>query len=450
MISARAVAHSIAIAVALAVFAAVFAAGAAAQVTNTDINSDLPYSFLPPGARSAGMGGAFTALADDASAAYANPAGLLQLSRPEVAVEVRHQSFETQLIDGPGSYRFSRGEVTSPPPYSSYGSETTGLSFLSYTYPRPTWSFGLFRTEVSRFALEAETETVDAAGFRQIGPRAIQADVGIDVYGAAAAWRALPRLWLGASATLQTFDFSARQLNTLDTDAEWGHRATGDDTAASATLGLLWRPDDAWRVGASFRGGAEFDADYEFTCGTIATGARPAACRREGVRDGEPLPSLSGETKFKVPDVFSVGVAWSPAPAFTASVQYDRIEYSQMLDGLRNNLTVASAPDHYSISDADDLHFGLEWRARRKPDGGLALRAGAWLESEHSLRYSADLDERYYRQEVAVALFSAPIDDEWHATAGVGFTSGGRWQFDLAADLSKYRDAFVLSTVARF
>ena len=426
------------------------AAAAVAQVVNMDINSDLPYGLLAPGARGAGMGGAFTALADDSSAAYANPAGLLQVAEPEVAVEVRHQSFETPLIDGPGRYEFSRGELTTPPPYSNYDSESTGLSYLSYVHPGREWSFGVYRSEVSRFSIDAATEQVDAAGFREIGPRTIEADLDIAMYGAAAGWRALPRLWLGAAVTLQEFDYSAVQRNARDGDGEWGHSASGDDVAAAATFGVLWRPADAWRVGGSFRGGAEFEADYEFTCGTSATGARPAACRREMVRDGQPLPELSGSTRFKLPDVASIGVAWSPTPAFTASVEYDRIEYSQMLDGLRNSLTVANAPDHYTISDADDLHFGVEWIARRAPGGVLALRAGAWLESEHSLRYTADMDERYYRQEVAVALFSTPIEDEWHATAGVGFAAGARWRFDLAADLSKYRDAFVLSSVTRF
>ena len=44
-------------------------------------------SFSNPGARSLGFGGAFVALADDATAAFANPAGLAQLTKPELSVE---------------------------------------------------------------------------------------------------------------------------------------------------------------------------------------------------------------------------------------------------------------------------------------------------------------------------------------------------------------------------
>ena len=59
---------------------------------NTDIESlaGLQFNFGNPGARSLGMGGAFLGLADDASAAEANPAGLTILRKPEVSIEARN------------------------------------------------------------------------------------------------------------------------------------------------------------------------------------------------------------------------------------------------------------------------------------------------------------------------------------------------------------------------
>jgi hypothetical protein len=58
------------------------------------------FSFSNPGARSLGFGGAFVALADDATAAFANPAGLVQLSRPEVSVEGGLWNFSTPFTEG--------------------------------------------------------------------------------------------------------------------------------------------------------------------------------------------------------------------------------------------------------------------------------------------------------------------------------------------------------------
>ena len=437
---------------ALALGCAALAAGGAAQVTNMDANSDLPYTFLPPGARSAGMGGAFTALADDATAAYSNPAGLLALSRPEASMEVRHQEFRTPLADGPGSYQVNPdGSLASFPPYTEYESDADGLSFLSYTWPHPAWAVGFFRTELTRFSIDAETDPIEGPGnFREIAPRDIHADLMIEVYGVAGAWRATSTLWVGAALTAQRYDYEAHQLDRRDGHRQWGQHASGDDVAVDGTVGLLWRPAPAWRVGAAYRGGAALDAEYSFTCGTRGSGARPAICRNQGIPDGEPVPSLSGTTTFDVPDVWTLGVAYAFTDTVTASLQWDRVEYSDLIDGLRNSLTVQTDMAGYSIDDADDLHFGVE--ALRTTGSGrvLALRFGAWLEQQHSLRYRGGIAEDPRREEVAVALFSTPIDDEWHGTAGLGFTFAGRWQFDAAADFSKYRDSYTLSTVVRF
>src|SRR5579859_6540082 len=82
--------------VAIAIFTA---APLAAQNTDIESLSGLQFNFGNPGARALGMGGTFLALADDASAAEANPAGLTILRKPEIALEGRRfdlaQTFNT-------------------------------------------------------------------------------------------------------------------------------------------------------------------------------------------------------------------------------------------------------------------------------------------------------------------------------------------------------------------
>src|SRR5881394_4680018 len=72
---------------------------------NTDIESlaGLQFNFGNPGARSLGMGGAFLGLADDASAAEANPAGLTILRKPEISVEGRNY-VEQQIFTTTGTF----------------------------------------------------------------------------------------------------------------------------------------------------------------------------------------------------------------------------------------------------------------------------------------------------------------------------------------------------------
>ena len=76
------------------------------------------------GARAIGMGGAFIAIADDATAASWNPGGLIQLIEPEISIA--------------GTYLSRTDEVTIS--NASVNSETeridrTDLNYLSFTYP---------------------------------------------------------------------------------------------------------------------------------------------------------------------------------------------------------------------------------------------------------------------------------------------------------------------------
>src|SRR5829696_5902054 len=85
------------------VFIAVLTIPAAAQNVDIEALSGLQFNFGNPGARSLGMGGAFLGLADDASAAEANPAGLTILRKAEISLEARNY-LEEQLFTTTGTF----------------------------------------------------------------------------------------------------------------------------------------------------------------------------------------------------------------------------------------------------------------------------------------------------------------------------------------------------------
>src|SRR5947207_8864896 len=87
----------------LLAFCALAALPLAAQNTDIESLSGLQFNFGNPGARSLGMGGAFIGLADDASAAEANPAGLTILRKPEISIEGRNYQ-EQQILTTSGTY----------------------------------------------------------------------------------------------------------------------------------------------------------------------------------------------------------------------------------------------------------------------------------------------------------------------------------------------------------
>src|SRR6187200_673801 len=86
-----------------ALLALMVAVPAMAQNVDIEALSGLQFNFGNPGARSLGMGGAFLALADDASAAEANPAGLTILRKAEVSLEVRNYE-EEQIFSTGGTF----------------------------------------------------------------------------------------------------------------------------------------------------------------------------------------------------------------------------------------------------------------------------------------------------------------------------------------------------------
>src|SRR5437763_1267414 len=108
-----------------------------ALAQNTDIESlsGLQFNFGNPGARSLGMGGAFLGLADDASAAEANPAGLTILRKPEITIEARNY-LEQQVLTTSGT--FPNNERTAFTHYS----ERVAVSFASVVYPIRNFTVG--------------------------------------------------------------------------------------------------------------------------------------------------------------------------------------------------------------------------------------------------------------------------------------------------------------------
>jgi len=121
------------------------------------------FSLSPPGARSLAMGGAFLGLADDATAAYTNPAGLTNLAvgGSEVAIEIRGASFTSEFVDR-GHYNT---DGVTPPDLTFVGQDfvedlqlgnaqgdESGLSFLSYGFVLPGGlTAAVYRHEVGNF-----------------------------------------------------------------------------------------------------------------------------------------------------------------------------------------------------------------------------------------------------------------------------------------------------------
>ena len=448
------------LAVQIAVVGFALAAAPAAAQTNDEVVTGTQFNFSTPGARSLAMGGAFLAVADDATAAFTNPAGLTQLARPEVSLEGRGWGFTSRFVERGHS---PETELTGIGVDDVDGLEsgeirqrTRGISFLSAVWARPRWSIAVYRHQLADFRA-----AIDSQG-AFVGPREspnrlapARSGLGLEIasFGLAAGFRLTDSLSLGLGVSRFDFDLDsttrryARAERTDDPylDSLTGHffgpadfrpqnvanfqRQQGDDADYEWTLGALWRANAHWSVGGVLRRGPRFDFAATFTDGPASP------------RPGELDPQLSGPSTFRVPDAYGVGVAWRPLDAMVVSCDWMHIAYSQMTDDLRNLLRAAGGERRkFTARDADEIHLGAEYQflATRWP---LALRAGVYRDPEHRIRYGGDSPTLRVR--------FRPGEDETHYSVGAGLVLG-RAQLDAAADFSRSVETLSLSMVARF
>jgi long-subunit fatty acid transport protein len=471
------------------------ASPARAQSTD-DINSALQFNFSNPGARSLALAGAFTARADDATAVFANPAGLIQLSQPELSVDIRNWNISNPFLKGGvgrGGGELQRLE------FGETSDSLEGLSFLSAFYPLRSgrWVAGVFRHESANFRTEVHSDGIlfnpaDIGRCRnsaKIRPLDGFYDLKIDSFGLSAAGRLGAGFSLGATVALSRFDLASRAERMDKLREEIGCTPPGPLASDSVpccsfgngpedvitfqtqrtdpgrnediglTAGVMWQSPRTvagvpfLSIGAVYRRGPSFgfigDTFFRrgggppYTYRTQRIGPDfPAECKVED-REG-----CSGT--FKVPDVIGLGVSIRPSIRWVVAFDYNRVEYSDLSD---NTLDIVNAdpalgfgrtgtPQDFKIDDGDELRLGLEYallRERSLPD--IYFRGGAWLESEHRLRYEGNNLERQ-------AIWRRG-EDQLHYAAGIGLRFRG-FQLDVGLDLSDTSDTLSLSSVYYF
>ena len=411
-----------------------------------------------PGARSLALGGAFIGLADDATAAYTNPAGLTTLSASEISVEGRSLDYTGIFLDGGHLFGTPTGigiNTVAGPTFIEPSESVTNLSFLSYVHAGEGWAVALYRHQLADYEMTQQTQGAyvgDPATFLgRFFPTQGGLAVEIANYGLSTAVSLSETLTLGLGVSYYDFDLSSQvdrydfffgpvdgpggpfgppdfsPANLLLSDVQ-----SGSDTDWGFNVGLMWRATDRFSIGAVYRQDPEFEFSARGVCGP----SDPDFC--------EANQAYAATGTFNVPTVYGAGFAWRATDAFTIAVDWSRVEWSNLLPYYAVNLT-SSELAQFEIDDADQFHFGIEYvlTGMKYP---LALRAGSWLEPAHNLVFTG-VDNPFY--EVA-NLAADQIDDEWHFTGGLGLVVGSKFQVDVAFDLSEWIDVYSLSAVFRF
>jgi len=442
------------------VCAALAATGLSAQVID-EANPGLEFSFSTPGARSLAMGGAFLGLADDATAAYTNPAGLTTLHSSEVSIEGRGWSYTTVYPD--------TGHIDGPPTgtgidtvegvvYGESTRDTAGVSYLSYVHAGDGWALSAYRHQLADYEAGFESfgtyyGDADAGTLSRLFPVVTDLKLEIANYGVSFAYRFSEQFSVGVGASYYDYSFRS-ELQRYDVASGFGsepgevfgpplyepenlfsvYEASGDDSDWGFNIGMLWKPTSKLWVGGVYRGGPSFDLTYTGECGP----ADPEYC---SFTSSDFLTTGA----LNVPNVYGLGVAFRPNDALVVTFDWDRVEYSRLAEGFVTSPGLESQLPYFHVDDGDEWHAGLEYvfLSMKNP---LALRLGAWLDPVHVIQYSGDWTS-------LEALWSATnaMGDEWHYSGGLGMAfAGGKLQVDLAVDLSERVDTGSLSAVYRF
>jgi len=406
----------------------------------------LQFSYSDPGARSLGFGGAFVALADDATAAFANPAGLVQLLRPEISIEGRRWDYSTPYTLGgrlEGQASGNGLDNTDGLRTAKSGDEVTGLSFLSFAYPGEDWSIAVFRHELANFDFSSETQGfflggTDCCQNRDVDQRA-STDVELVGYGLSAAYRLSDAFDLGLGVVYYdaSIDTAVTQFAIDDDSLESifgrnsylpensiiGQTTHADSDDWTLTGGFLWRPSPNWSIGGVYRQGPKIDSDAVLIAGQAVD---------FGVPPGGVLARGSVEIEF--PDYYGLGFAYRAADGdLTLSFQWAHVEYSSIADSLDL--------DDQNIDDVDELHLGGEYVFLGSTPI-VAVRLGMWWEPDHQLQAKSDAEPR------TRALLRGG-DDQMHYAAGVGVAMQ-KFQIDLGVDLADRVNTLSLSTIYSF
>ena len=471
----------------LALLSALASSPSSAQ-TDSALLSKVSFNLTNPGGKSIAMGGAFTAIADDATAALVNPAGLGLISSMEFAVSGKRADETLGLV-------MARSTATGPlaAPYPNVettnverDARATSVDFAGVVVPvSRRLVAALTYAENLRFEGDAEASGYQffelrdnrSGGttrrdflyqYREFGSVSLRNKL----LGLSLAYRVSERVRVGGGVTLNRPSFE------LGGDASGPHRITSRtylsptadeiktvtmrvDGVSGTKLGYLvgihvdLLPDGALTLGADYRSSPRND-------GTLVIG-------------GDVPAALSGQTSrpfsFRVPRDAAAGLAAHPMPGLTIAAEVQWIAYGDIFDRplpVESYLGIVGPFPGFplvtgvlaDVSPARDVfipRIGLEYVASAK-GARLAFRVGYHREPAHGVTASLaakdgsgqpyPITDPPYSESVAAIFDGGRADDRF--TGGLGVTVARSISIDFGFDVGRASRQLAASLFSRF
>ena len=372
------------------------------------------FSIFEQGAKASGMAGAFAATADDPSAIFYNPAGIAQQRRLAAYAGATFINFSNEFTGDPNSPitsgvegKYNRHTFVPPNAYVSYpiGEKLTlGVGIYAAWGLRTDWAEPWAGRYISE---DADLKTVS------FNPTiAWQTTSGNFAIGGGVEYRRA-RVFLSAN-TLRLNPFTGRVVDIANTRlaSEYGHDIGWN-------LGVLFKPSERIRFGASYRTDMDIDLEGDADITQISTGN----AQLDAIIAGQLPPDQPISTTLPFPAVAAVGVAFSPS---------DRVDIELDVTHMTWSRFEALAVDFETTPSASFIRE-QNW------EDSSCYRLGVNIEAtpEWDVRLGALYDQNPQPVEAVSPLL--PDSDRIGGTFGFGWHRGP-WIADVAAFILHFKD----------
>lgn len=404
----------------------------ALALIGNSLNYNINFQFNNPGARANAMGGAFIGLADDATAAYTNPAGLVALHAKEISLEYKHATYENIQYG-------SAGEKY------SFDEERSGVSFLSLVIPEKKVTFAAYRHQLVSIESDYTIESWQLKAEADLEVVTNGISVGIALPG---------HFSLGASFGFSRLDYYFTGDLYFDPPM-FRYLVDGGDSAEHYTLSVLWMPFRDFKLGIVYRKGPEFK--------TTLKSMENVDLDAGGLFDSW----QTVKNTFKIPDAYGLGISYKFAH-LTVAADVNHILYSDLLKDFRfqngQEEYVGLQASDYEADDRTEYHIGVEYLLVHNlnpfKDLLFSIRAGYYHKPEHRIRYTGenDWERNMARKGEDDNIFSIGAgfvftdkpqlnDPEESDLSAPGPSIWDRMQMDAAWSKGEFEQEFTLSLV---
>jgi len=419
-----------------------------------------------------GLAGAFVGVADDATAAIANPAGLTILTAKELSINVRNSDSDVIFFD-PDAFDSTASLAGTGRMNKQYSDKNTNVSFASFVLPFDRWVFSAYYVSQLNFASyqTGGPDVVTSTEFMDSYHNDNSIDGSIDGYGISGAFRVSDSFSIGLTVARSMLDIKSMDNWQVDnfydveldlaglypeyTKEQYAEVVKDEFLVASSidesksdttfNVGLLYSLNSNWSFGLVYRQGAEFSVNTStmgsFNLDCIGNGGATANCE-DFLAGIIPISRTydygSTPSKIKVPDTISFGIGWRPSDLWLVSFDVNRIGYGDTtpIRTITQGLGLDVNSDGQlteEIKDGTTYHLGVEKVFVLANNNTFSIRGGAFTIEDHDGIKNVDSSDTAF-------------------TVGVGTTFGSMSQFqlDLGASFADATNNIILSGIYRF